>query len=141
MAADLGKLFRSIHPNGITSEEAEAILAIAQLVVDIDGREGPEEIKLFFEVGKQLFVLAGKPNESIPTFASDADDEERMFELATTLKSSESRELTYAIARMLADVDLDTAPDEDTFIDRLRGVLSITKPRANEVAANVRAAQ
>ncbi len=129
---------RALHPEALTAEDAEAILAIAQLVVDIDGREGPDEIKLFFAIGKFLFELAGTPDASVPTFASDEDDEERMFELATQLKGPPARELTYAIARLLASADLEVAPEEDTFVDRLRGILSITRPRADEITATLR---
>jgi hypothetical protein len=123
----------------LSVEEAEAIVAISQLVVDIDGREGPDEIKLFFDIGNFLFALAGKPGATVPTFASDEEDEERMFELATALKGAGTRELAYAVARVLAASDLQVAPEEDTFIDRLRGVLSLARPRAAEIDALLRA--
>lgn len=131
---------RELHPEPLSGNEAGAILAIAQLVVDIDGREGPDEIQLFFAIGKFLFELAGTPDAEIPTFASDEDDEERMFELATQLKGPPARELTYAIARLLASADLEVAPEEDTFVDRLRGILSIARPRADEITATLRLA-
>jgi len=127
-----------LHPDPIAEADAETIIAISQLVVDIDGREGPDEIKLFFDIGKLLYELAGVAGATIPTFASDEDDEDRMFELATQLKGPPAREVTYAIARVLAAADLDVAPEEDTFIDRMRGILSITKQRADEIAALVR---
>lgn len=138
MNDSLKTCLRAFHPEPLAPEDAEAILAIAQLVVDIDGREGPDEIKLFFAIGKLLFELAGAPDTSIPTFASDEDDEERMFELATQLKGPPARELTYAIARVLASADLDVAPEEDTFVDRLRGILSLSRERADEITAQIR---
>ena len=134
MNDSLKTCLRAFHPEPLAPEDAEAILAIAQLVVDIDGREGPDEIKLFFAIGKLLFELAGAPDTSIPTFASDEDDEERMFELATQLKGPPA----YAIARVLASADLDVAPEEDTFVDRLRGILSLSRERADEITAQIR---
>lgn len=131
-------ILRGIHPPPLPSEDADAILAIAQIVIDIDGREGLEEIKLFFAIGKCLYELAGTPDAEIPTFASDEDDEERMFELATQLRTTPARELAFAIARLLAAADLEVAIEEDTFIDRMRGILSITKPRSEELAAMLR---
>jgi len=141
MIASLDRLrstFAAIHPPPLSVDDAVAILAIAQLVVDIDGREGPDEIKLFFGIGKLVNELAGQPDAEIPTHASADDDEERMFELATSLSSRPARELAYGIARVLASSDLDAAPEEDVFIDRLRGVLSIEKARAAELDTQVR---
>ena len=132
---NLRAVFTALQPTPITLEEAEAIVAIAQLVVDIDGREGPDEIAKFFEIGKLLFESAGQPDAEIPTFATDEGDEERMFDLASQLKSAATRELAYAVARVLAAVDLDVAPEEETFLERTRGVLSISNARAGELAA------
>lgn len=134
----LRSTFAAIHPPPLAVEDAGAILALAQLVVDIDGREGPDEIKLFFEIGRIVNFLAGQADAEVPTHASADDDEERMFELATSLSSVRARELAYGIARVLASSDLEVAPEEDVFIDRLRGVLSIDKARAAELDAQVR---
>ncbi|MEJ7601039.1 MAG: hypothetical protein WKG01_24260 [Kofleriaceae bacterium] len=134
----LRPLFTALHPQPLAAEDAEAIIAISQLVVDIDGREGPEEIKMFFAVGRLLHELAGTPDAEIPTFASDEDDEARMFELASQLKGAPARELAYVIGRALAATDLDVTIEEDTFLDRLRGILFISKPRAAELATLLR---
>lgn len=131
----LRSVFGVVHLLPLERSDAEAIVELAQLVVDIDGSEGPDEIKLFFDIGKVLFELAEAPDAEVPTFASGDDDEERMFELATQLKGTPVRELAYVVARLLAAADLDVAPEEDTFIDRLRGVLSISKARAEELAS------
>ena len=128
----LKNAFGVIHIMPLEREDAETILELAQLVVDIDGTEGTDEIGLFFAVGKVLFELA-EIDASVPTFATDQDDEERMFELATNLKGTPARELAFVVARVLAEADLEIVAAEDTFIERLRGILSITKSRAEEL--------
>lgn len=128
----LKNAFGVIHIMPLEREDAETILELAQLVVHIDGTEGTDEVGLFFDVGKVLFELA-EIDASVPTFASDQDDEERMFELATNLKGAPARELAFVVARVLAEADLEIVAAEDTFIERLRGILSITKPRAEEL--------
>lgn len=123
-----------------TREDIEVILELAQLVVDIDGGEGTDEIKLFFQVGKVLFELAEAPDAPIPTFASHEDDEERLFDLATQLRSTEVRELGFVVCRVLAEADLEIVAAEETFIQRLRSLLSISKERAEELDTILRSA-
>lgn len=132
--------FGVIHLLPLERADAETILELAQLVVDVDGHEHTDELGLYFRVGKLLFELAEVPDAEIPTFASDEEDEMRMFELATALKSTPARELAFAVARTLAEADLEIGPAEDTFIDRLRGVLSISRERADELDTLLRSA-
>jgi uncharacterized tellurite resistance protein B-like protein len=132
--------FGVIHLLPLEREDAETILELAQLVVDVDGHEHADELGLYFRVGKLLFELAEVADAEIPTFASDEEDEARMFELATALKSTPARELAFAVARTLAEADLEIGPAEDTFIDRLRGVLSISRERADELDTLLRSA-
>jgi hypothetical protein len=132
--------FGVIHILPLEREDAEAIIELAQLVVDIDGDEGTDEIQLFFAVGKLLFELAEVTDAPVPTFASHDDDEDRLFELATQLKSTEARELAFVVARVLAEADLEIVAAEETFIQRLRGLLSITKERAEELDTVLRSA-
>jgi uncharacterized tellurite resistance protein B-like protein len=132
--------FGIIHILPLEREDAEAIIELAQLVVDIDGDEGSDEIQLFFAVGKLLYELAEVTDSPVPTFASHDDDEDRLFELATQLKSTEARELAFVVARVLAEADLEIVAAEETFIQRLRGLLSITKERAEELDTVLRSA-
>jgi hypothetical protein len=132
--------FGVIHILPLEREDAEAIIELAQLVVDIDGDEGSDEIQLFFAVGKLLFELAEVKDTPVPTFASHDDDEDRLFELATQLKSTEARELAFVVARVLAEADLEIVAAEETFIQRLRGLLSISKDRAEELDTVLRSA-
>jgi|ERR1041385_7473856 uncharacterized tellurite resistance protein B-like protein len=136
----LKSAFEVIHLLPLTREDAVTILELAQIVVDVDGTEARDEIELFFQVGKLLFQLAEIPDEPVPTFATDQEDEERMFDLATNLKSTPARELAFAVVRTLAEADLEIAPVEDTYLDRLRGVLSISRERADELDFLLRSA-
>jgi hypothetical protein len=132
--------FDVIHILPLERQDAEAILELAQLVVDIDGGEASDEISLYFAIGKLLFELAEVPDASIPTFAAHEDDDERLFDLATQLKSTPARELAFTVVRVLAEADLEIVPVEDTFIDRLRSLLSISKERADELDTLLRSA-
>lgn len=131
--------FGVIHILPLERDDAERILELAQLVVDIDGGEDSDEIKLYFEVGKVLFELA-EVTDSVPTFATDQDDDERLFEVATELKSTEVRELAFVVARVLAEADLEIVAAEETFLQRLRGLLSISRERTDELDTILRSA-
>ncbi len=131
--------FGVIHILPLEREDAERILELAQLVVDIDGGEDSDEIKLYFEVGKLLFELA-EVTDPVPTFATDQDDDERLFETATELKSTEARELAFVVARVLAEADLEIVAAEETFLQRLRSLLSISRERAEELDTILRSA-
>ncbi len=132
--------FGVIHILPLDRDDAEAIIELAQLVVDIDGGEGSDEIQLFFAVGKLLYEIAEVTDAPVPTFASHEDDEDRLFELATQLKSTEARELAFVVARVLAEADLEIVAAEETFIQRLRSLLSISKERAEELDLVLRSA-
>jgi hypothetical protein len=132
--------FDVIHLLPLSREEADVIIELAQIAVDVDGSEGPDELELFFGIGKLLYQLADVHDAPVPTFASDADDDERLFDLATQLKSTPARELAFAVARTLAEADLEILPAEGTFLDQLRGLLSISPERADEIDTVLRSA-
>ena len=132
--------FEVIHILPLEKEDAAAILELGQLVVDVDGNEHADELSLYFRVGKLLFTLAEAPDAEVPTFFSDEEDDQRLFELATSLKSTESRELAFAVARTLAEADLDIGPEENKIVEQLRSLLSISKQRADEIDTLLRSA-
>ncbi len=136
----LKSAFDVIHLLPLSREDADTIIELAQLVVDVDGSEANDELELFFGVGKLLYQLAEVEDAQVPTFATDQDDDERLFELATSLKSTPARELAFAVARTLAEADLEIVPAEGTFLDRLRALLSISKERAEELDTVLRSA-
>jgi len=132
--------FEVIHLLPLTREDADTIIELAQIVVDVDGTENKDEIELFFGIGKVLYQLADVSDESVPTFATDQEDDERLFELATSLKSTPARELAFAVVRALAEADLEIVEAEDTFMARLRKLLSISPERAEELDTVLRSA-
>jgi len=140
MADQLRAAFGVIHILPLEREDAEAILELAQLVVHVDGTEDSDEVKLYFAIGKAVFELAELKDEQIPTFASDQDDDERLFELATQLRSTEAREIAFVSARALAEANLEIVAAEEKFINQLRSLLSISKERAEELDTLLRSA-
>lgn len=136
----LRSAFGVIHLLPLERADAEAILELAQIVVDVDGSNDSDEIALYFSIGKLLFELAEVPDASVPTFASDAEDDERLFELATQFKSTPTRELAFVVTRVLAEADLEIGAEEETFLKRLRSLLSISAERADELDTILRAA-
>jgi hypothetical protein len=135
--AQLTTALRTIHPGTLSGGDAEAIVALAQLAVDADGQEDPDEIKLFFALGKSVFELAGLKDTPTPTFAVDEDDDERLRALAGQLATPQSRELAYAACHLLSIVDVQIQPAEDNFLLSLRDALQIPEERAEELAASV----
>jgi tellurite resistance protein len=129
-----------IHPGALSEADAETVVAIAQLTVDVDGREDAEEISKFFAMGKAIFSHAGFENSPTPTFAGDEEDDERLRALAGQLSTPAAKELAYAVAYMMAVADTDLAPEEGALVDALRETLGLTEDRADEIAASVSAA-
>ena len=143
MNIDAGRfpdILRTQHPGPLSPIDAEVIVAIAQLAVDADGQEDPDEIKLFFALGKVVFGLAGMAEAPTPTFASADDDAERLLTLAKQLTAVSSRELAYSIAHLLTISDIAIAPEEDELLVDLRTALEITEDRAEELARTIGAA-
>jgi hypothetical protein len=132
--------FGVIHILPLEKEDATTILELGQFVVDVDGTEQTEELSLYFRVGKLLMELAEAPDAEVPTFVSDEEDDQRLFELATSLRSTEARELAFAVARTLAEADLDIGPEENKLVEQLRSLLSISKDRAEEIDTLLRSA-
>src|SRR6185436_18943032 len=95
----LDKALRTIHPGKLSAEDAETVVALAQMSVDADGTEDADEIKMFFTLGKGVYALAGLTDTPTPTFADD-DDEDRVVTLAKQLSTPEARELAYGVAHL-----------------------------------------
>jgi hypothetical protein len=135
--AQLRKALRNVHPGKLSAEDAETIAELAQLSVDADGQEDAEEIQMFFALGKIVYEIAGLTDTPTPTFAVDIDDNERLEELARKLATKEARELAYAVAHVLAIVDIQIAPEENEFLENLRGALGLGDERADELAGQL----
>ena len=135
--AKLRNVVRASHPGPLSIPDAETILEIAQLAVDADGREDPDEIATFFALGKHVFALAGVAELPTPTFAPDEDDREHLTAVAQRLTGPAARELAYTAAYVLTILDVAVAPEEDAFIEDLRVALGLTEARARELAAAI----
>jgi tellurite resistance protein len=135
-AALLTKALRTIHPGKLSAEDAETVVALAQMSVDADGQEDADEIKMFFTLGKGVYELAGLTDTPTPTFADD-DDENRITTLAKSLATSEARELAYAVANLLTIVDVQIQPEENEFLEKLAEALGLSVDRAEELAAQL----
>jgi len=139
-AEQFREAMRSVHPERLPAEDAETIVELAQMAVDADGQEDPDEIKTFFALGKAVYDLAGLPDTPTPTFIGDDDDLERIRELGSKLSSTQARELAYATAHLLTVVDVQIAPEEDSFLEKLRTALGLSEERAADLAAQMSAA-
>ena len=133
-------VLRTVHPSKLSAADAETIVELAQMAVDADGQEDVDEIKTFFALGKAVYTLAGLAETPTPTFIGDDDDLERIRELGAKLSTTESRELAYATAHLLTVVDVQIAPEEDEFLEKLRTALGIADDRADDLAAKMSSA-
>jgi hypothetical protein len=139
-ATQLQAALRKVHPGALSKADAETIVELAQMSVDADGQEDADEIKMFFTVGKAVFALAGLTETPSPSFDADEDMEERVESLCGSLATKEARELAYSVAHVLTVIDVQIAPEEDAFLENLRGALGLGDDRADELAADISAA-
>jgi uncharacterized tellurite resistance protein B-like protein len=139
-AAQLRTALKNVHPGTLSAEDAETVVALAQMSVDADGQEDADEIRMFFALGKAVYELAGMKETPTPTFAVDEDDDERIHGLASKLSSAASKELAYAVSHLLTVVDVQIAPEEEAFLENLRTALGIDDDRADDLAAQLGAA-
>jgi uncharacterized tellurite resistance protein B-like protein len=139
-SAQLRTALKNVHPGTLSADDAETVVALAQMSVDADGQEDADEIRMFFELGKAVYELAGLKETPTPTFAVDEDDDERIHGLAAKLSSSASKELAYAVSHLLTVVDVQIAPEEEAFLETLRTALGIDDDRADDLAAQLGAA-
>jgi hypothetical protein len=139
-AAQLRTALKNVHPGALSAEDAETVVALAQMSVDADGQEDADEIRMFFALGKAVYELAGLAETPTPTFAVDEDDDERLHGLANKLSSPASKELAYAVSHLLTVVDVQIAPEEEAFLENLRTALGIDDDRADDLASQLGAA-
>lgn len=139
-SAQLRTALKTVHPATLSTDDAETVVALAQMSVDADGHEDADEIRMFFALGKAVYELAGLTETPTPTFAADEEDDERLHTLASKLSSPASKELAYAVSHLLTVVDVQIAPEEEAFLENLRTALGIDDDRADDLAAQLGAA-
>lgn len=132
----LPAVVRALHQGALSVGDAETVVALAQLAVDADGREDPDEIAMFFAFGKSVLGLAGITETPTPTVSGD-DEDERIAELAGRISTPAARELAYTMAYVLTIADYQAAPEENVFMEKLRGALKISTDRAADLAQRV----
>ncbi len=140
MTIDSGRFraaLQGVHPAKLSAADAETIVALAQMSVDADGQEDADEIRMFFALGKVVYELAGLTETPSPNFDDDTEDGYRIGALASKLSSPASRELAYAVSHLLTVVDIQIAPEEEEFLERLRDALGISDDRADELATQL----
>lgn len=110
----------------ISPEEAEAIIGIAQLAVDL----APEETALFETLVGYLRALG---NVTGPRRVVSPDDTST---LVATLLQNRSAMLAWVVANLVAIADLQLATSESAFVSSLRAALSLG-PEADDVMMTV----
>jgi hypothetical protein len=135
-SARLPAIVRALHEGPLSIGDADTVVGIAQLAIDADGREDPDEIGMFFAFGKAVLALAGVDATPAPTVSGDEEDE-RIAELVGKLSNTAARELAYTMSYVLTIADLDAAPEESQFMEKLRARLQISSERANDLAQRV----
>ena len=139
-AEQLRDVLKTVHPDKLSLDDVETILELSQMAVDADGQEDIDEIKTFAAIAKAVFGLAGMTDAPTPAFLGDDDDLERIRDLGAKLTSTQSRELAYACAHLLAVIDIQIQPEEDDYLEKLRTALGISEDRADELAEKLGAA-
>ncbi|MDB4955014.1 MAG: hypothetical protein JWO36_2583 [Myxococcales bacterium] len=126
------------QPPDLSAREAEAIVGIAYLAMEIDFDEDPEELADFEVLKRQVCVLARiDPSDIGPVSPLPIDHEEhaaRIRQLASRLSWQPSRELAYVLAYLIIVSDLELDPIESEFLDELQRALDIDDDRASRLA-------
>ena len=126
-------------PPTLTVVEAETIVRIGYLAIDIDLEEDSAELVMVEALSDQICALAGiAPSMISPLSPLPTDDEERAVrvrQLASRLTRTPSRELAYVVAYVLIVADLELSPVESRLLLELETVLEVSEDRTSELAA------
>lgn len=120
----------------LTRAEAEAIVTIAGLAVDVDQQEDDDEVTLFDELAAHVYELAhvtGPPVQA-PVRAVDDDLAKQLTAIAAPLRGKPSARLAYMVGYLVAVVDLQLAVEESDFVDVLEKALGLDDETADELA-------
>lgn len=134
------KILGAMSPS---SAEIHTLLQIAYLTAEIDLDTDSDESTLLRSVNGALWKLAGQHAEVVPVVSPlplPGDSEARVArirELASTLASTQIRELAYAIGYLFTVADLAMQPVEGAYLEDLARELSIDPQRASELVATV----
>lgn len=125
--------------DSLPANEAELIIAIAQLAVAADRIDDADERQLFADLAGHVYKHA-KLSTTVPELGPVDDDDAREDHLrshAGQLVGKPSAALAFAIAYILVISDLELAPEESDLLDVLREALGIDEDTAGELSATV----
>lgn len=123
-------------PPTLAAEHAAPIVQLARLTADADDREDDDEAVALGELVAHTCALAAiTPPPEVDLPRDDLDRFERIGALATPLRGTPAAGLAYVVAHLLTISDLDIAPAENAFLERLREALGLDPERAGELAA------
>lgn len=126
---------RTLGTARLGAEEATALVGIAYLALDTDGREDSEELAVVDELAQQVCALAGTAVPAPGVRATDAYERvDAIRQLGGKLSTAGSRELAYAIAYAVTISDMDLAPEEIRLLSNIALSLQIADQRAAEIA-------
>ncbi len=117
--------------------EAEAIVTIAGLAVDVDQHEDASEVSLFDSLASHVCALAGISGNPVEAPVRAVDDAlgDQLREIGQPLRGKPSGKLAYIVGYLLAVVDQQLAPEESDFVEMLRYALDLDEPTSDELAA------
>jgi len=135
-----GAVRREVYtPEALPPQDAELIIAIAQLAIAADRVDDPDERRMFDELAAHIYRHANV-STSAPSLAPVDDDEQRIDHIrshAAQLAGKPSASLAFAIAYALMIADMDLAPEEGTLLETLREALGLSEDRAEDLSAAV----
>jgi hypothetical protein len=123
----------------LSTEDAEEVLAIARLAVDVDHHEDPDELALFNSISDHLHALGKIPTSAkVPTTPWENDDAKVQLRAhGAKLKGKRAGALAYVIAYLLTVADLQLDEAESELADELRIAVGLDEDRAAELVAAV----
>lgn len=124
----------------LAPEDAELIIAIAQLAVAADRVDDPDEQRLFGEIAARVYGHANL--ETSASTLTPVDDEEQRIEhlrshAAQLAQKPAAAALAFSLAYALVISDMDLAPEEGVMLETLREALGLSEDRAQDLSAAV----
>lgn len=151
-SVEIAKVLPAPAPGTLTAPEAHAILKVAFLAGEADGRIADEEQEAFTGLCVSLRGLVGAKDpqlteealeKMLDAFTAKLDKSGRaacLAETTTALGRLLPRELAYKVAVAMSLTDLDKSDSEDDFDDELIASLKLSEEQADVLAGDVYAA-
>jgi hypothetical protein len=136
------RIVQAVSPRAtVEPGDARTILQLAELAAGVDLDDDEAEDRFGDALARHLCALAGISPDTVPPLARlPIDEEERdacVAALAQRLSSPESRELALVVAYLMIASDLELAPIETHWLEKLQLALGIDDGRASELVTRV----